>query len=365
MQGMFACSKGIGGIAIQHWAENLAPRFGQLEPETVSANFIDRVVRGAVEMGASRPRLLAAIRMADASLRNPIGVASRTVLANLFAAVEREFSDPAMAIRMAMIARPRCFSDLGFIARFAPTVGDMIADTVDIQRFRQNIWNASFDRTANPARLTWTLPANGSDPLDSAIEFSAASYVNIYRGALPGGRAPLAVRFRHQPRFEPGRYEELLGCPVLFGASATAIEYDKSQLRLPSPYAHAELQRAIQARMSQPAIWLATGQKFGALGYLYLAGELNKSPLTLDRLAGSFGVSERTLRRKLVDEGRPFRELLEKVRCDFCDLYRLEGSRSMGEVAELLGYSELSAFTRAHRRWYGQPPSQFERAAVL
>jgi AraC-like DNA-binding protein len=29
----------------------------------------------------------------------------------------------------------------------------------------------------------------------------------------------------------------------------------------------------------------------------------------------------------------------------------------MGEIAELLGYAELSAFTRAHKLWYGRPPT--------
>jgi AraC-like DNA-binding protein len=63
------------------------------------------------------------------------------------------------------------------------------------------------------------------------------------------------------------------------------------------------------------------------------------------------------LRRRLVEEGHPFRDLLERVRRDMCDLYRLENRRSMSEIAELLGYAELSAFTRAHRLWYGKPPT--------
>jgi AraC-like DNA-binding protein len=103
---------------------------------------------------------------------------------------------------------------------------------------------------------------------------------------------------------------------------------------------------------------MTEGRKYTALSYLYLASELNKSSLTLERLAASFGMSERSLRRKLVEEGYPFRQLLEKVRRDLCDLYYMEGCRPMGEIAELLGYSELSAFSRAHKGWYGASPRQ-------
>jgi AraC-like DNA-binding protein len=69
-------------------------------------------------------------------------------------------------------------------------------------------------------------------------------------------------------------------------------------------------------------------------------------------------MTERTLRRHLVDEGHPFRTLLDDLRKSMCELYRLENKRSLGEVAELLGYGELSAFSRAYRRWFGEPPSR-------
>ncbi len=347
----------MGSIAIQHWADKLVPRIGGLKPDTVSANFVDRILRGAVNMGASRPRLLSALHLNDAPLRNPIGSVSRTVLINLFTAIEREYADPAIGIRLAMVARPSCFSDLGFVALLAPTVGEMLQTTVDIQSYRQNVWRAHLDRDAKPVRLVWALPKDDPGHLDACIEFSLASYANYYRSCLPARIAPKIARFRHQPRFAETLYAELFGCPVVFGADETCLEFEHSQLSLPLPNANRDLQMTIQAKYAQPMAWLANGHKHAGLSYLYLAGELNKSPLKLARLAASFGLTERTLRRKLVQEGYPFRDLLEHVRRDLCDLYKLEGRRSMSEVAELLGYSELSAFTRAHKNWYGVPPS--------
>jgi len=51
-----------------------------------------------------------------------------------------------------------------------------------------------------------------------------------------------------------------------------------------------------------------------AVSYFYLASELDKSPPTLDRMAASFGMSARTLRRRLFEEGMSFRDLLDRVR---------------------------------------------------
>jgi AraC-like DNA-binding protein len=346
-----------GSETISHWADDMVPRLGALERDTVSANFLARLVRGAMQMGASRPRLLAAIHMTDAALRNPIGRVSGAAMVNLFAALEREFGDPAIALKLAAAARPATFSDFGLSALLAPTVGDMMADTVALQGFRQNVWQTRFDRETSPARIIWELPAHAGQ-FDACMEFSAASYAHLYRNSLPASLSPATVRFRHRPRFPAEQYAALLNCPVYFSQDVTCVEFDRAQLSLPSPKANPGLQREIMMRFTKATAWLADGRKHAAFSYLYLTSELNKSPLKLERLAASFGMSERTLRRKLVDEGQPFRDLLELVRRDMCDLYRIEAQRSMSEVAELLGYAELSAFTRAYKRWYGQPPSQ-------
>ena len=95
-----------------------------------------------------------------------------------------------------------------------------------------------------------------------------------------------------------------------------------------------------------------------AVSYFYLASELDKSRPTLERMAASFGMTARTLRRKLVEEGMSFRDLLDRVRQDNCKLYFMEDTRPLGEIALLLGYSDLSAFTRAHKNWTGFPPSK-------
>ena len=314
-------------------------------------------MRGAVNMGASRPRLLSALHLSDAPLRNPTGRVSRAVLINFFAVIEREFADPAIGLKLARAAKPGCFSDLGYGAMLSATVGDMLQATVDIQGYRQNIWRAQLDLVAKPASLIWKLPNDDHAHLDACIEFSAASYAHFYRTCLPARIVPKIVRIRHQPRFAEALYVDLLGCPVVFGAAETCLEFDRSQLNLPLPYANPDLQSMLQAKYAQPVAWLANGHKHAGLSYIYLASELNKSPLKLERLAASFGLTERTLRRRLVQEGFPFRDLLEHVRRDLCDLYRFEGRRSMSEIAELLGYSELSAFTRAHKGWHNVPPS--------
>jgi AraC-like DNA-binding protein len=167
-----------------------------------------------------------------------------------------------------------------------------------------------------------------------------------------------AVHFQHQPQFGTAIYDAAFDCPVEFGMPQTRLEIAGRQVFRPSPFAQQALLDAESDRYALPVKWMLAGKTQLAFSYFYLTSELDKSPPTLERMAASFGMSERTLRRKLVDEGMSFRDLLDLVRKDLCRLYFMEGTRSLGEVALLLGYGDLSAFTRAYKNWTGTPPSR-------
>ncbi|WP_167103507.1 AraC family transcriptional regulator [Mycobacterium sp. DL592] len=74
-------------------------------------------------------------------------------------------------------------------------------------------------------------------------------------------------------------------------------------------------------------------------------------------VAAELCITERTLHRKLTAEGTSFRALLDEVRVTLA-AELLDSGFTVEETARRLGYSETSAFTRAHIRWTGQPPSR-------
>ena len=73
-------------------------------------------------------------------------------------------------------------------------------------------------------------------------------------------------------------------------------------------------------------------------------------------VAGSLGVSERTLRRRLAGEGTSYQRLLDEVRGSMAEELLGTGRLSVEEVGLRLGYAEASSFIAAHRRWTGETP---------
>jgi len=68
-------------------------------------------------------------------------------------------------------------------------------------------------------------------------------------------------------------------------------------------------------------------------------------------------ITERTLHRRLASEGTSYRALLDEVRAALA-AELLKSGLTVEETAQRLGYSETAAFTRAHTRWNGHPPSR-------
>lgn len=93
--------------------------------------------------------------------------------------------------------------------------------------------------------------------------------------------------------------------------------------------------------------------------YLLLSRHLKTDVPTLDDVAHSLQLSKRTLIRRLKEEGSSFQAVKDQVRRDKAIYYLTSQNTSVGEIAERLGYSDPSVFTRAFRSWTGVSPGRY------
>ena len=115
-----------------------------------------------------------------------------------------------------------------------------------------------------------------------------------------------------------------------------------------------------EASSAHDAVGLLPHEREGALGddlRRILRVELLKDTCSSASIAHYYSVQRRTLHRRLSAEGLTFRQVAHEVRFKIaCEL--LENTHmALAQVAAVLRYSELSAFTRAFKRWSGQTPS--------
>ena len=82
------------------------------------------------------------------------------------------------------------------------------------------------------------------------------------------------------------------------------------------------------------------------------------------RLPRSLGVSRRTLARRLDNENVTFLQVLNELRLALAHQYLCKDDLKIAEVAWLVGYQEISAFSHAVKRWTGETPSRWRSRAA-
>ena len=79
---------------------------------------------------------------------------------------------------------------------------------------------------------------------------------------------------------------------------------------------------------------------------------------TVESIAESLQLSSRTLRRRLADEGLKLQDVKNEARAQRATFYLTQTQMPLSQVALEVGFSEMSAFSRAFRLWTGQTPQE-------
>lgn len=88
---------------------------------------------------------------------------------------------------------------------------------------------------------------------------------------------------------------------------------------------------------------------------------LGQGEVGIEQVAPLLHVSERTLQRRLEEQGTSFKALVDEVRKKTATLLLESPQIGLGEVAFQLGYSDLRSFTRAFKRWTGTTPGGYRQ----
>jgi AraC-like DNA-binding protein len=179
--------------------------------------------------------------------------------------------------------------------------------------------------------------------------------VEVFGAAAPLLRMELPL----PPPPDDTAFRAVYGVPPVFGAPRATAVLDAGLLDLPLPQADpataslAEAQcRALLARRR------ARSGTAADVRDLLVAAPGAMPGVT--EVAAALAVSERTLRRRLDDEGTSYRDLVAEVR-ETLAVELLASGLGVEQVARRLGYAETAAFTHAFRRWRGVPPSALRR----
>lgn len=238
----------------------------------------------------------------------------------------------------------------------APTVGTALRNLDRYGRSHIQGGGIRLSTRGAEAWLGYELAVRDPELARQHVEAAATVGVRILRRLLGDGFQPRRVLFGHRRPREVSEHRRVFGCAPEFGCSdGLAIVFDASVLPLPVPGADRRLLPLIERHLAES---LADGEEDAWLSELRgaVTRSLCDGSPSIRSTAKQLGMSVRTLQRRLEAHDVAFRDLVAETRRTLAQRYLAEGSANLTEVAFLLGYSELSAFDRAFRRWTGSTP---------
>jgi AraC-like DNA-binding protein len=191
------------------------------------------------------------------------------------------------------------------------------------------------------------------------IEFWLMSLVRLCRQLTNRRLVPGRVRVIHHRKKTPAEFRSFLGCEIEFGSSVDEIVFPAAVKLMPIVSADPYLNRLLlkyceEALAHRPAHGATLRSSVeNAITPLLPHGKANAS-----EVARQLGMSHRTLARRLAAEQLTFSEIQTDLKTDLAKRYLLEGDLPISQIAWLLGYREVSAFTHAFKRWTGTAPRQ-------
>jgi AraC-like DNA-binding protein len=316
------------------------------------------LVNTLVACGVPPQALFEGTGLAPQSLADPnVRLTHRQKVA-LFENAYRLSPEPAIGLIAGQRQRISDFGVFGYGVVTSATFGEAIAFGIEHVRIAGPVFEKSF-RVEGGLAIFEGHPMFELGPLlPLASEFWFSSIETVISGVLERPFEGHLLQLPYPPPPYASRYEEVMHCPVEFDAPVMQWQFDAALLPLPLPNANPMMAgvcaefcgRILDSYGGEPALIRSIRE-----ACLASPGALPR----VEEMAGRLCVSARTLHRRLAEAGTSYQEIIDGIRSRLAVEYLERTEMSVEDIAERSGFSDVSNFRKAFRKWTGQTPAYY------
>ena len=329
----------------------------------VRAGLLTAVLQFVAGSGGDASRVRAAAGLRDGDLFDPERMLEVDRLAAILACAAGELEDPAFGLHLG------ANFDLGALGLVTYAV--LNASTVEIGLNNLVRYIGTLVEGVGAELAT----SRGVSVLRAKLEgVEPEAFRHLYEGGLllllrmlrrlvgDGDWRPRSIAMVHDAPDDTSEHVRLFGVEPSFAQRCNEIRFDASILPIEVSGSDRSLLPAVEQRLQEVLDADPTDEPWLAELRLQIASRLCDGHPSLPDLSTHIGVSSRTLQRQLAERGLVYRDLVQQARHQLALQYLERTETDLTEIAFLLGYSELSAFAHAFRRWTGRSPGAHRRA---
>lgn len=252
---------------------------------------------------------------------------------------------------------------VGQIIQTSRTVGEALTTVAPLTALVTDQYTVDIKRTQTTftTSLKPAVPIKELSPAARHLrDFLAVFMIHELDGLLLKKVQPLTVTFPEAVT-QASEYTRVMRCAPTRKAGPCSITFDAHYWDEPIITANHALQQLLLQHVAGSAAPLpvaTSGFKERVVSCLQAHSYLGI--LTLEDVAANFAMSPRSLQRRLQEENVSFQQLANDVRKSLALRYLSTRSHAVKDVSAILGYNELSAFSRAFKRWTGKTPVEYQ-----
>jgi AraC-like DNA-binding protein len=159
------------------------------------------------------------------------------------------------------------------------------------------------------------------------------------------------------------RYTAAFRCPLKFDAPAHRLLFSLQDMTFPLPSSNQALADLHERFAGEYLLRLENNRVSHKAREIIVRKLPDGEPMRGD-IAKELCMSERTLQRRLQEEGTSFHQLVDVTRQELSKQYLTRDKLTLGEAAYLVGFSEQSTFCRAFKRWFQMSPTEYRNTVL-
>lgn len=332
-------------------------------PSQELANIVPSTARallGLVELrGFSLERLCRGLGFASEDLLEQDLLLSHQQIRQLILRAQRLLGEPALGLISGIRQTPLTWGVTGLAMLTCETLGEAIEYGLAYQREAGSMVRYLLEPVSDGQVCIEVMPRQFDLQIDAfLIDEAFASAVAVARYLIGPEFHPLRVELCMGKPEHSRIYEEILACPVRFGAAQNRMLLEAHLLNARMP-GYDRIMCGLVRRQLSALLSLPEGQ------HDLVASVKNRMRFDIEQrprqreLAGLVNMSERSLRRHLEAQNTSYRALQDAARYEKSSDLLAHSTMSIAEIAEAVGYPDARSFRRAFHRWSGMSPSSF------
>ena len=305
--------------------------------------------------------LLDQVSISPDEFLNPDYRVSAKKINQLLELASKQVNDPCFAVSIADYVHPSTFSVLGYSMLASDTMKEVLQRLSRYKKIVSNTCDLKAEETNTGFQLTMYVQKDVQDEFvlseQSTLAF-LSTIMKFLRGLSKENYSPLKVSFTASRPAYHDQLAQYFNCEISYGAEQTFILFDKDSVEKKLPTGN------IHVTQLHDKVLLDFMTKLDESDLVSRVQSKIMDSITLglphqEDIAKSLNMSLRNLQRKLGEKGTHFKDILDETRHNLAIQYVKQPNLSLGEISYLLGFSSVTNFSRAFKRWTSEAPGQY------